>query len=79
MKYSYLELKEDLSIGHEVEFLYNNEKYSISHNEKGWYLTRFSDNVYQSFNDSEELLEKALIGNKHIKEIWDNVVVESIF
>ncbi|AFK85432.1 MULTISPECIES: hypothetical protein [Thermoanaerobacterium] len=79
MKYSYLELKEDLSIGHEVEFLYNGEKYSISHNEKGWYLTKFSDNIYQSFCNSEELLKKALINNKRIEEIWDNVVVESVF
>ena len=79
MEYSYTELKEDLSIGHEVEFYYNQKKYSISHNDKGWHLTEFGESDYQSFQDSEELLEKATIKNKRLFKIWYDVKVESVF
>jgi hypothetical protein len=41
MDYSYEELVKDLSLGHEVEFSYQGEKYSISRNENGWFLTKF--------------------------------------
>lgn len=79
MVYSYLELKDDLKIGHEVEFLYNNRKYSISHNADGWYLTEFFMENYQSFDSYEELLEKGTINQMRLEEIWNDVIVKTIF
>lgn len=79
MKYDFLELKDDLTIGHEVEFLYMKNKYSISNNAEGCYLTKYGEEEYQSFNDYEELLENAVIDNKTLEEIWDDVIVEWVF
>lgn len=47
MKYDFLELKHDLTIGHEVEFLYMKNKYSISNNAEGCYLTKYGEEVWQ--------------------------------
>lgn len=53
--------------------------YSISHNTSGWHLTEFFKNNYQSFVNYEELLEKATINNIRLEEIWNDVVIKSIF
>jgi hypothetical protein len=79
LKYSFDELKKDLEIGHEVEFYYLDGKYSISSNKDGWYLTRFEDGSYQSYKNPDELLEYATINSSKFKDIWDNVVIDSVF
>ncbi len=77
--YRFEELKKDLSTGREVEFQYKGNKYSISHNKEGWYLTRFGDDTEQSFANSNDLLKYGTIEAKTLNEIWDEVIVESIF
>jgi hypothetical protein len=79
MEYSYHELKEDLSIGHELHFYYGKEKYSISYNHEGWYLTQYGNEEDQAFMNSEELLEKATIDNKSLEEIWKDIIIDVIF
>jgi hypothetical protein len=80
MNYTYEELVEDLSLGHEVEFSYKGEKYSISRNQSGWFLTKFSDiDSVQKYNDSDELLEKGIIDSKSIRLIWSKVTEISVF
>lgn len=74
MEYNFENLKEDLSIGLEIEFIYNGERYSISHNPQGTYLTKYTDwKNYQIFEDWKELLNEATIDGKMIEEIWDSV------
>jgi len=80
MNYCYEELVEDLSRGHEIEFSYHGEKYSISRNKDGWYLTKYNDeNAQQTFKESDELLKKAKIGSKNIYLIWNEVEDISVF
>jgi hypothetical protein len=74
MTYSYDKLKEELAIGIEIVFVYRNEKYSISHNREGWYLTKFTDSEnYHAFSDWEELLLQSRVDGKSLKEIWSQV------
>lgn len=79
MNYSFQELTKDLEMGHEVEFWFQNNKYSISHDKNGWYFTKFGDELYQTFTDHSLLLKNAKVGAKTIKNIWNEVKVESIF
>ncbi|MFT8352731.1 hypothetical protein [Clostridium saccharoperbutylacetonicum] len=79
MKYDFTDLKEDLSIGHEIEFTYNENKYSISNNSNGWYLIKYGDEDGQSFDNYEQLIENAVIDSKNLEEIWNNVVVNNVF
>jgi hypothetical protein len=78
--YSFDELKKDLDIGHEVEFYYHEDRYSISCNKEGWYLTKFYDSEsHQAFNTHEELLENGKINSESLREIWDDVRIDIIF
>ncbi len=79
MKYDFIDLKEDLCIGHEVEFIYNGNRYSISNNENGCHLTKYGDENYQTFVNHEELIEKGTIENKNIETIWDYVIIVNVF
>lgn len=79
MKYKYAELKSDLLMGREVEFYYKDDKYSISNNKEGWYLTKFYSGKDQAFKTVEELLEYGRIDSKKIEEIWEKVKVDTIF
>ncbi len=74
MNYSYDDLVDDLILGQEVEFRYKSDKYSISVNEKGWYLTRYGFEKYESFNDIWDLLENARIDSMSLRSIWDKVI-----
>jgi hypothetical protein len=80
MDYSYGQLEEDLSIGHEVEFVYLGDKFSITQAQDGWNLMRFHDyNSLQVFQDVEELLSNAKIGLDYLKDIWHKVDVTTVF
>ncbi|MGY3779295.1 hypothetical protein [Isobaculum melis] len=67
---TYEELVKTLAYGEEYNFYYNNEEYWISKNKEGNYLTKVIDGTTQSFANSDELLEKAKIDGKTIKELW---------
>jgi hypothetical protein len=72
LSYFYEELESDLSIGHELHVKYKDKEYSISNNKAGWYLSEFCSE-YQSFSDTNELLEKGKINGRRFKEIRDDV------
>lgn len=71
MKYN--EIKERVGWGEEFFFIYQGEKYWISKNDKGFYLTRVKNSNTQTFKTSEELFEKALIDRKTLTEIWGEI------
>lgn len=65
MNYTTEDLERDLSIGREIEFTYQNEKYSISRIDSGFSFTRFYDpSSIQNFKDYSELLKNARIGDE---------------
>ncbi|MCQ1530218.1 hypothetical protein [Lutispora saccharofermentans] len=67
---TYEELIERVTWGEEFSFKYNNEKYWISQNKDGRYLTRVRDSYTQGFKTTAELFEKGRIEGKTILEIW---------
>lgn len=71
MKYE--ELIERVSWGEEFSFQYHGEKYWISQNSNGHYLTRVSDGYSQDFKTTEELFEKARIDSKTILQMWEEI------
>lgn len=77
--YSIDTLLSDLSCGHEIEFTYIGEKYSISSDSNGWYLTKYGEKEYQSFENYNELVHGAKINNTLLREIWSNVQVNWVY
>ncbi|GAA0180837.1 hypothetical protein SH2C18_34630 [Clostridium sediminicola] len=71
MKYTYSDLVEDLELGQEIEFKYSGDRYSISANISGWYLTKYGEVEYQSFKDIDDLLQNARINSMSLKDIWN--------
>lgn len=69
----YKELIERVGWGEEFLFQYEGNKYWISQNENGRYLTRVSDGFSQDFKTTEELFEKANINGKKMAQIWDEI------
>ena len=79
MVLDYGTMKSYLGQGREIEFCYNNNRYSFSHNSKGWYITEYNNSDYQTFKTSEELLKRGAIDEKPIAMIWPNVTIEAVF
>ncbi|OXM13371.1 hypothetical protein [Paenibacillus herberti] len=79
LKYSFEELANDLKIGHEVEFSFQGDQYSISHNKSEWHFTKFGDDKFETYPNCISLLKDARINSKSIENIWDEVEVNSIF
>jgi hypothetical protein len=80
MDYSYEQLKEDLRIGHEIEFIYLGDKFSITQGHDGWNFMRFHDyDTLQVFQNDEELLSNAKIGSDYLKHLWHRVEVTTVF
>lgn len=46
---------------------------TISVDEKGWYLTRYGVEKYESFNDIWDLLENARADSMSLRSIWDKI------
>lgn len=80
LRYSFEQLEEDLGLGHEIEFIYQGEKYSITQTDNGWNIMKFYDyDTLQVFNNEKDLLKNARIKSKQLKDIWEDVEVTTIF
>ncbi|MBW4080413.1 hypothetical protein [Paenibacillus sp. S150] len=65
MDYDLSDLENDLSIGREIEFTFENERYSISRISTGFSFTRFYEaSTVQNYTDHTELLRNAKIGDE---------------
>ena len=71
MKYE--DLVERVGWGEEFLFEYHGEKYWISQNPNGRYLTRASDGYSQDFQSTKELFDKARIEGKSMSQIWREI------
>ena len=78
MEISYTELEKYLQQGREVEFFYNEKKYSFNHSHVGWHLTEYY-NISQDFKNVKDMLKYGRIEGKSIKKIWDDVEIDCLF
>lgn len=69
----YKEILERVSWGEEFFFLYNNEKYWISQNKSGFYLTRVRDSSTQPFLTPQDLFKNGIVDGKTLAEIWTEI------
>ncbi|WP_226535911.1 hypothetical protein [Fictibacillus halophilus] len=67
------ELKKYLEIGHDIEFNFNNEKYSITPTETGFCITKFYNLDVQEYEHLDELINKATLNNYKLKDIVDQI------
>lgn len=59
--------------GMEYEFEYNGKEYSISNNKNGFHFANITDKKYQSFDDAQNLFEKAEIDDNFFTDIWSKI------
>ena len=82
MKMDLEKLKEYLEIGHDIEFEFHGEKYSITpipSIPNGVSLSKFYSNEYQEYENPKDLIEKATIANQKFKEIFNQITSIYIF
>lgn len=69
----FVELQERVDLGEEFSFDYKEEKYWISQNADGYYLTRSRDSLTQEFDSSKALFEKGKIDGKYLSKIYKDI------
>ena len=69
----YKDIVERVGWGEEFSFFYHGEKYWISQNDEGRYLTKVNGNETQKFRNSEELFQNGKIEGRTISQIWDEI------
>ncbi|MFM1652562.1 hypothetical protein ACI7RC_10740 [Brevibacillus sp. B_LB10_24] len=80
MKYSYEDFEADIKLGREVEFIYMNNRYSITNTQEGWQFMKYYDyDTLQVFENEEDLLKNANINSKPLKELWNDISIDIIF
>ena len=79
MGFSYEMLISHLRQNREIEFFYGNNKYSISNNVNGYYLTEYGKQDYQTFHTIDDLLANGMIANQPIHNVWKDVIIDVIF
>lgn len=69
----FIEFQEGIANGEEYSFTYQNEKYWISHNSEGNYLTRIRGSYTQEFDTPETLFKNGTIEGKLLAEIYMDI------
>lgn len=69
----YKDILERVSWGEEFFFFYHNEKYWISENESGFYLTRVRDSYTQPFSTAQDLFENGIVEEKTLVDVWNAI------
>lgn len=78
MDFTYNMLVEHVLCNREIEFSYCNQKYSISNNKHGYFLTEYAGE-YQTYHSGEDLLRLGRINEKSLSEIWNDVIIDVVF
>lgn len=79
MDYTFEKLKNDLSIGHEIEFTYSDRKFSITNTPNGWVLTEYYKEDAHVFSSHHDLLQHGTIDGRSLQSIWHDVTVTTVF
>ena len=80
------EFYESISLGLEIEFSYVGVFYFVGHDDSGWYIENMPEGGWNSggmsdreyFNSPDELMDYAKLGEKHLKNCWDDVDITEI-
>ncbi|MBH0156923.1 hypothetical protein IHV10_11140 [Fictibacillus sp. 5RED26] len=67
------EFKKYLEIGHDIEYKFYNEEYSITHTETGICLTKFYNLDHQEYENLDEFINKAKINNYKFIDILNQI------
>lgn len=78
-EYSFEEFKKDIFLGREIEFIYKNIMYFITHNERNWLLIKTDDKTSQCYIDPDDLIENARIDSMSLYEIWSKIEIDTIY
>ncbi|MFC0560965.1 hypothetical protein [Halalkalibacter alkalisediminis] len=68
-----------LETGHDIEFFYKGEKYTIINVGVFISLSKYESNNYQEFSSTKELIFNANIDNFKIVDIWDEIEISYIY
>lgn len=80
MKYSLSDFHKDLDVGHEFDLKYKNRFYGISNTDNGICFVRYGYmGGMKTFKDSCEFINEASLNEDLLKNLWDEVEIESIF
>lgn len=78
-EYDYQEFLEDLSIGREIHFIYNNEYYYIGRGTGQFMFWKFDDPESEIIGENlQDLLRKVRLENNLIKEVWDLIEIDVV-
>jgi hypothetical protein len=78
VEYSYNDFVEDLKLGSEIEFTYNNINYFLFYDERGTILVKLDDKTKQIFRSIQEFLSSKLFQSKRIYEVWDDISINTV-
>lgn len=80
MEFTYRDFIYCLNLGEEIEFSYQQKRYSISFSGGKCYLTEYyNDKNEQEYNCIKDLIKYATIEKKHLIEIWENIDIIAIY
>lgn len=78
--YTFKDFERDVILGREIEMIYNGIMYFITdYHNIGAVLENEITKKYQSFKTRKELLENATIDGKNLKEIWNDIKIETVY
>lgn len=72
MKYTFNQLKEDLCIGREIEFVYNTKLYSLTHSTNGWIFCceqKLLSSYHSNVHDFIQEIINCVVDDSSLEEI----------
>ncbi|MGZ0084803.1 hypothetical protein ACWNXI_04275 [Caldibacillus thermoamylovorans] len=72
-------LIELIEIGHDIEFIYKGERYSITNTQVGICLTKYYNLNQQEYTNVSDFINRALIGEEKLKDIVSQLEITGIF
>lgn len=77
--YAFEEFSVDVKMGREVELIYNQIMYFITHDKEECILFNTLDKSSQRFIDSDDMLKNAKIESTYLWELWNDVKIQYIY
>lgn len=78
--YNYGNFLEDLRTGREIHFIYKEENYYIGCGTGQFMFWRFYDSTSERIGkDLDDLLRQVKLDGMQIKQVWDDIHIDTIF
>lgn len=72
-------LMELIKVGHDIEFIYNGERYSITNTQVGICFTKYYNLNHQEYTNVSDFIDNALVGEEKLKDIVSQIEITHIF